>query len=413
MTDPAPDPATSEPDQTPNVGGKRPVIRLRPKAGGRFFAGAPWVYANELVLDRRARNLQPGVIATLEDAERKPVATVAVNVESRIAARRLDAPDVEIDTAWLRTRLAAALRLRERLFDEPFYRLVHAEADGLPGLVIDRFGDAVVAQPNAAWVERLRTALLAALEQTVGPQVVVWNGGSRARALEGLPQEVRLLKGALDAPIETPMNGALYLADLLGGQKTGLFFDQRPNHAFAARLAGGARVLDVFSHVGGFGLAALAGGAREALLVDASEPALDLARQGAERMGVADRITTRRGDAFDVMRGLREEGAQFDLVVCDPPAFAPNKGALEQGLRAYEKTARLGAALTAPGGFFVFCSCSHAVDVAMLQQTASEALRRSRRGGRLLRVGGAGPDHPIHPHLGETGYLKALFYQLD
>ncbi|MEO1503703.1 MAG: class I SAM-dependent rRNA methyltransferase [Pseudomonadota bacterium] len=392
---------------------RTPVVRLRPKTGGRFFAGAPWVYANELVMDRRSRALAPGTIATLEDSDRVAVATVALNMDSKIAARRLDAPGATIDADWLRMRLSSALALRERLFDQPFYRWVHAEADGLPGLVIDRFGEAVVVQPNAAWVENLRTALLSAIDQTAGPAQIVWNGASRARALEGLPQELRLLKGEIAGPVRTPMNGAVYLADLLGGQKTGLFYDQRPNHEFSARLAKGGRMLDVFSHVGGFGLAALAAGAAHATLVDGSEPALTLAAEAAGGMGVADRLDIRRGDAFDVMRELGQSEDRFDLVVCDPPAFAPNKSALDQGLRAYAKTARLGAGLTISGGFFVLCSCSHAVDLTTLQGVASDALRRLKRTGRLIHVGGAGADHPVHPHLGETGYLKALFYQLD
>lgn len=392
----------------------RPVVRLRPKTGGRFFAGAPWIYANELVLDRRTKALSPGVIATLEDAERQAVAVVTVNPASRIAARALSrAPDEEIDQSWLVDRLAAALALRERLYDAPFYRWAHAEADGLPGLVIDRFGDAVAVQPNAAWTETRRTALLAAIDRVANPSSVVWNGTGRARALEGLPDELRVMKGVVDAPVETPMNGALYLADLVGGQKTGLFFDQRETQAFVARLSAGARVLDVFSHVGGFALAALAGGAAKALAIDGSGPALSLAEAGAARMGLGDKLETRRADAFDAMRDLADAGDQFDVVVCDPPAFAPNKAAREAGLRAYAKTARLGVALTRPGGIFTLCSCSHAVSVEELREAAASALRARGRSGRLLRVGGAGPDHPVHPSLPETEYLKTLTYAVD
>lgn len=401
-------------DDAPAGAARAPVVRLKPKCGGRFFAGAPWVYANELAMDRRTRALEPGTIAVLEDSERRPVAKVAVNPESQIAVRALDRdPAAEIDGAWLEARLARALRLRERLFDAPFHRLVHAEADGLPGLVIDRFGAALAIQPNAAWLEKKRGALLAALDRLIGPSQVVWSGGSRARRLEGLEDGVRLLKGALEGPVETPMNGALYLADLLGGQKTGLFFDQRPNHAFIAGLSAGARVLDVFSHVGGFSLAALAAGAASALAVDGSAPALALAAEGARRMGAAERFEARKSDAFDAMRALLGEGAAFDVVICDPPAFAPNKGALAPGLRAYHKTARLGAGLTAPGGIFCLCSCSHAVSAEMLAGEAAKAFRALGREARLIAQGGAGPDHPAHPHLDETRYLKALTYAMD
>lgn len=239
-----------------------PVVRLRPKAEARAIRhGFPWVYADELVTDRRTQGLPAGTLAVLEDAERRALGLVTVNVKSRIIARMLDRnPDAVVDQAWFAARLARALDLRARLFDQPFYRLVHAEADGLPGVVIDRFGDAAVIQPNAAWAEAHLPALAAALAEVTGVSTILKNGSGRARTLEGLAEETVLLSGAIDQPIPVLMNGATYMADLKGGQKTGLFYDQRPNHAFAARLARGARVLDVFTHVGGFALAALAGG---------------------------------------------------------------------------------------------------------------------------------------------------------
>jgi 23S rRNA (cytosine1962-C5)-methyltransferase len=198
----------------------------------------------------------------------------------------------------------------------------------------------------------------------------------------------------------------------MGGQKTGLFFDQRPNHAFAARLAQGARVLDVFSHVGGFGLAGLAGGAVSAHCVDGSDPALELAIQGAAHMGAADRLTTTKGDAFAVLTSLGEEHAEFDLVVCDPPAFAPSNNAREAGLRAYERVARLAAPLVAEDGYLVLCSCSHAVDLSAFTGACLRGIGRAGRRAQLIHTGQAGPDHPLMPQLAESGYLKALFFRL-
>lgn len=392
-----------------------PVIRLKPKANARAIRhGSPWVFDNELVTDRRTRAIAPGSIAVLEDAGREPLALVAVNPTSRIMARVLDRDTgAEIGRGWLRDRLAAALALREKLYDAPFYRLVHAEGDGLPGVVIDRFGDVVVIQPNAAWAERLLPDLVAALQEVAGVATVLKNAAGRARGLEGLDDVSDVLAGtAPEAPVAVPMTGATYLADLKAGQKTGLYYDQRPNHAFAARLAKGARVLDVFSHVGGFSLAALAAGAAQALAVDGSEPALALARGGAERMGVAGRFETRKTDAFEALAGLAEEGARFDLVICDPPAFAPSKQALEAGLRAYERVARLAAALVAEGGVLGLCSCSHAADLARFRAACLRGIGRAGRAGPLIRTGFAGPDHPQHPHLAETAYLKALFFRL-
>ncbi len=392
-----------------------PVVRLRPKAEARAIRhGFPWVYADELVTDRRTQALKPGTIAVLEDAERRMVATVTVNPASKIIARVLDRdPNAVIDRGWIAARISRALSLRERLYDTPFYRLVHAEADGLPGVVIDRFGDVAVIQPNAAWAETLIDDLAGALAEVTGVGTIVKNGTGRARGLEGLPEETILLRGAVSGPVRVPMNGATYMADVLGGQKTGLFFDQRPNHAFAARLAKGARVLDVFSHVGGFALAALAGGAGSALAVDASATALDLAGQGAAASGFAARFATRQGDAFDALEALAAEGARFDLVVCDPPAFAPAKPALEAGLRAYERVARLAAPLVAPGGFLGLCSCSHAVDLTSFRNASARGIGRGGRRAQLLYTGSAGPDHPMLPQLAESGYLKALFFRLD
>ena len=249
----------------------RPTVRLTPKAEARAIRhGFPWVYANELVTDRRTRKLAPGTIARLEDSGRVPMGVVTVNPGSKIICRVLDRdPEAVIDQTWFAAKLTRALAHRERLYSEPFYRLVHAEADGLPGVVIDRFGDIAVVQPNAAWADMLIQPLAAALAAVTGVTTIIMNGTGRARALEGLEERTEVLIGAApDASIQVPMNGAIYMADVMGGQKTGLFFDQRPNHAMAASLSKGAKVLDVFSHVGGFGLAALAGGASSALAVD-------------------------------------------------------------------------------------------------------------------------------------------------
>ncbi|MCU0904376.1 MAG: class I SAM-dependent methyltransferase [Tabrizicola sp.] len=394
----------------------RPVVRLKPKAEARAIRhGFPWVYADELVTDRRTQGLAPGALAVLEDGERRPLGLVTVNVKSKIIARVLDRdPAAEVDQAWFELRLARALAHRSRLYSQPFYRLVHAESDGLPGVVIDRFGAVAVVQPNAAWAEAALDVLVAALVAVTGVTTVIKNGSGRARGLEGLVEEMRVVHGtAPQGPVGVPMNGATYLADLMGGQKTGLFFDQRENHAFAARLAQGARVLDVFSHVGGFALAALAGGAASALAVDASASALALAGQGATASGFSDRFATRQGDAFEVLEALGAEGARFDLVICDPPAFAPAKPALEAGLRAYERVARLAAPLVAPGGYLVLCSCSHAVDLMAFRNASARGIGRGGRRGQIIHTGFAGPDHPVLPQLAESSYLKALAFRLD
>ncbi|MBL3704481.1 methyltransferase domain-containing protein [Sulfitobacter sp. BDSS02] len=392
-----------------------PRVRLKPKANARGMRrGFPWVYDNDLVTDRRTRAITPGALAVLEDSERNPISLVAVNPSSKIICRVLDTDlNAPVGTSWFATRFERALALRERLYDAPYYRLVHAEADGMPGVVIDRFGDTCVVQPNAAWAEARIDQLAEALAQVTGVTTILKNASGRTRILEGLDDQSSVLLGeAPTKPLQVPMNGATYMADLTGGQKTGLFYDQRPNHAFAASLAKDARVLDVFSHVGGFALAMLAGGAASALAVDGSAPALELAAKGAEAGGMADRFTTRQGDAFEVLTALGQEGAQFDVVICDPPAFAPNKQALDAGLRAYERIAKLAAPLVAEGAYLGLCSCSHAADLAKFREASLRGIGRAGRQAQLLYTGAAGPDHPQLPQLAESGYLKAVFFRL-
>ena len=241
-------------------------MRLKPKAEARALRhGFHWVYADELVTDRRTQKLELGALAVLEDADRRPLGLVTVNTKSKIIARMLDRdPMAQIDQSWFEARIGRALSMRDRLFAQPYYRLIHAEADQLPGIVVDRFNDSLVLQPNAAWAEAHLEMLVAALMSQTGAKNVVKNASGRARALEGLEdgEATALLQGAILGPLSVQMNGATYMADIMGGQKTGLFFDQRPNHSFVQALAKDVRVLDMFSHVGGFGLAALAGGAK-------------------------------------------------------------------------------------------------------------------------------------------------------
>ena len=392
-----------------------PVLRLKPGADARRIRhGHPWAWADDLVLDRRTRAVPPGTLAILEDAERRPLGIGVATPEAKIGLRLLDRdPAAAIDAAWLEARIARALALRAQVYPEPFYRLIHAEGDGLPGLIVDRFGAVLVIQPNAIWLEARLDLLADLLQQATGCGTLIKNGTARARAAEGLPEEHAVLRGtAPEGPIAVPMNGAIYMADVIGGQKTGLYFDQRANHAFAASLARGACVLDVFAHVGGFALAALAAGAVSALAVDASAQALALAAQGARAMGVEAQLATRCGDAFGAMEALAAEAATFDLVIADPPAFAPSKPALEKGLRAYERVAHLATPLVAPGGTLILCSCSHAADLDRFRAACLRGIGRAGRDPRLIHTGFAGPDHPVHPALSETGYLKALAFRL-
>jgi 23S rRNA (cytosine1962-C5)-methyltransferase len=259
-------------------------------------------------------------------------------------------------------------------------------------------------------MDRLLPEITAALAG-MGLRAVVARNDSPARAAEGLPGRVALLHGTEAAAI-VEEGGVRFPVDPLAGQKTGWFFDQRPNRDLLARHAAGARVLDVFCHVGAFGLRCAAAGAADVTLVDSSAFALGLAEDAARRNGLSARIATHRGDAFDVMSALRDEGARFDIVVCDPPAFAKSKKDRDAGLRAYGRMARLAAPLVAPGGLLLAASCSHHAPLADFAAAIAEGLHRARRDARILATLGAGPDHPVHPQLPESAYLKAQLIQL-
>ena len=410
---PAPDTRPAQ-DTAAEDHADRPIVRLLPRRHKRVRAGHPWVYSNEIAMTPETRALPPGGIVTLVDDGGVAVGTATFNSHPLISAR-LISRDAErtIDADFLARRLGRALALRERLFDAPYYRLAWSEADGLPGLIADRFGDTVVVQANTAGMDRLLPELLTALDEVVAPACVVVRNDSPARALEGLAAETAVVRGALDGPMEVVENGVAFLADPVGGQKTGWFFDHRENRARVARLAAGRSVLDLYAYLGGFGLQAMAAGAAELVCVDRSQPALDLAARAAARNGVAGRCTFVRAEAYAEMARLAADGRRFEIVVADPPAFVKSKKDLSAGLKGYRKMVRMAAVLVAPGGLLFAASCSHHVDAASFAEQVRGGMRDARRSGRILHSGGAGPDHPVHPYLPESAYLKAVLLQLD
>jgi 23S rRNA (cytosine1962-C5)-methyltransferase len=388
----------------------RPTLRLNPGQGRRLRAGAPWVFSNEIAMQPEYRQMRPGGLVRIAGDGGTRFGTFMFNPHSLIAARLLDRdPAADIDVDWLRTRLREAIALRQRVCDTAFHRLVHAEADRLPGLVIDRYDDVAVLQANTAGMDRLTPLIVEALTGLLPLRAMVARNDSMARRQEGLAENVALLFGT-DARTEVVEGGVRFPVDPLGGQKTGWFFDQRPNRDRVAALAKNARVLDVFCHVGAFGLRCAVAGASDVTLVDSSAPALAQAEQAAALNGVAERVHIRRDDAFDAMTSLG--GERFDIVVCDPPAFARSRKDAEAGLRAYGRMARLAAPLVAPGGFLFVASCSHHAPLEAWSAQIAFGLHRARREARILFTGGAGPDHPVHPHLPETAYLKTKLIQM-
>jgi len=392
----------------------RPAVTVLPGHQKRALHGHPWIFSNEIQMDAAAKALPPGSMVALKTADGRSLGTASFNPHTLVAARLFDRdPQRRIDADFLAKRLRRALAIRARLFSEPYYRLIHAEADGIPGLIVDRFGEVAVAQLNTAGMARLEVELLEALASVLAPKAIVLRNDSPARAQEGLPSEVRVAAGTLPDPLEILENGSHFAVDLLGGQKTGWFYDQRDNRAFMAMLAKDARVLDVYCFAGGFAVEAAAAGARSVIGLDRSEPALALAARSAELNGVAERCHFRRGEAFAELETLAGAGERFDVVISDPPAFVKSKKDLGPGLRGYRKLARLAAGAVAPQGYLFLASCSHNVTPDDFWESARRGLEDAGRSARLLRSAGAAPDHPVHPHLPESAYLKALVLALD
>ncbi|MFP6745348.1 MAG: class I SAM-dependent rRNA methyltransferase [Alphaproteobacteria bacterium] len=392
----------------------RPTVHVMPGHAKRLRQGHPWAFSNELRTDAEAKALAPGAVVRVADAGGEVLGCATFNPHSLIALRLLARDgDMVIDTGFFRDRLVAALVLRERLVTAPHYRLIHAEADGLPGLAVDRFGDVFVCQVNSAGMERLTPALRDALVDLYAPRAVVLRGDSPVREFEGLKSRVEVIAGEVEGPVEIAEYGVRFLADPLAGQKTGWFFDQRDNRAFVASLAGDADVLDVYSYAGGFGVAAALAGATRVTCLDRSESALALAAEAAGLNGVTERCQFERGEAFAEMTRRAAAGERYNVVVADPPSFVKNRKGLKAGLRGYRKMTRLAAALVAPGGFLFVASCSHNAEAPAFAEAVSRGLIDAGRGGRILRAAGAAPDHPSHPALPESDYLKSLTLQLD
>jgi len=394
----------------------------RPQASGRPHGGRkpltardrPWIYANEIDM-APVKALPPGSQVTVTSADDVPIGSAFFSAHSLIAARFYsDLPDRPFDAGLLAQRLAAAVNLRRSLGLWPNCRIVHAEADGLPALVVDRIGAVAVVQVNGAGLDAFQQEIVAAVAAETGAEAVVLRGDEVARQREGLePLPTRVVQGAIPGPTVLEEDGITFLADPVQGQKTGWYHDQRDHRRQVGRLARGLSVLDLYCHSGGFALHAAAGGAADVTAIDSSAAALHLAEAAAERNGFAGRVRFQRNEVFRALEALEAEGRRFGLVVADPPPFARSRKDVPTATRAYRKLARLAAGRVAPGGFLFLASCSHAVEGDRFTAEVLAGLRLAGRGGRILRQGGAAADHPVHLALPETAYLKAILIQLD
>ena len=377
----------------------------------------PWIFSGAV----QSVSSQPalGETVIVLDSDGKFLAQAAYSPESQIRARIWNwDPAVPIDRDFFKSRLANALGLRKQWIDRAqttAYRLVHGESDGLPGLVVDRYGDALVVQITSAGAEAWRGEILSLLEDLLAPSAIYERSDVAVRTLEGLPERVGLLSGALPPqPMRITENGLSYQVDLVGGQKTGFYLDQRDNRQKCREIAGGKSVLNCFAYTGGFTLAALAGGAESVVSIDSSAEALETARQNVALNSLPeDRCEWIVGDAFHELRTLRDKAAQFDLVILDPPKFAPTAAQARKAARGYKDINLLGFKLLKPGGTLMTYSCSGGIDAAFFQKIVADAALDAGIRARLLYHLGQAPDHPTDLAFPEGTYLKGLVVSRD
>ncbi len=390
-------------------------LRLKKHHDRRLRSGHLWIYSNEVDVEATPlKAFAPGDVVDVENAQGRWQGLAYVNPNSLICARLMTRQRGRaFNRSLIVQRLKNALALRERFFDRPYYRLVFGEADALPGLVVDRYGSYLVAQVTTAGMERAREDLLAALIDVIHPDGVLWRNDTPSRSLEGLDRYIEVAHGEFPSRCRVEEGGCVFEVSPTEGQKTGWFFDQARNRDAFAALAGDCRVLDVCSYVGAWSVRAAHGGARDVLAVDASATALEQLGVNARLNGVDDRIRKLPGDAFDVLRDLRAARERFDIVVLDPPAFVKRRKDLKEGTLAYRRLNEAALGLIEPeGGLLVTASCSSHLGAEALLETVQRAARHSDRNVQLVWRGAQGPDHPLHPAIPETGYLKVLMLRV-
>ena len=385
-----------------------PALRLKRNEDRRLSAGHLWVFSNEVDTQQTPLGkFKAGELVRVLAHNDRALGIAYVNPQSLISARLLETWRIP-DTGWFVERFRGALALRERLYPEPYYRAVYGEADALPGLVVDRYGNRCVVQIGTAGMELLKPHICEAVIRVFDCETLILKNDSGARELEGLSSYVETVKGTAAETGVVREGGLAFEVPLAEGQKTGWFFDQAFNRgALTKYIPRNARVLDVFSYVGAWGVRAAHDGAGEVTCVDSSAAALESAIRNAERNG--SKIAVRKGDAFDVLEALARESRQFDIVIVDPPAFAKRRKDVPKALAAYKRLNQLAMQVLSPDGILVSCSCSHHVAPPDLEDAIAKAARSAHKRVQIVEVGGQAPDHPVHPAIPETRYLKAYF----
>jgi 23S rRNA (cytosine1962-C5)-methyltransferase len=386
-----------------------PELRLKRGEDRRLSSGHLWVFSNEVDTSRTPLTaFEPGALCRVISDREKFLGFAYVNPRSLISARIMGRdPQFLPGKSLIVHRLQVALALRRALYEQPYYRLVYGESDGLPGLVLDRFGDVIVGQIATAGMEALKPAIEEAVRKVMSPAALLWKNDSGARELEGLGAYVETAFGELPSTLTVEEGGLTFSVPVSDGQKTGWFFDQSANRLALRKYVGGARVLDVFSYLGAWGLGALKAGANEVTCVDSSATALEGLQSTAAANGLKPGLI--KGDAFDVMESLIAERRRFDVVIIDPPAFIKRRKDIPKGEAAYKRLNQLALQLLEREGVLVSCSCSYHLQSESLVNAIQRAARHVSRFVQIVEVGGQAPDHPIHPAIPETRYLKSFF----
>ncbi len=394
------------------AGSELPPLVLKPREERRLQAGHLWIFSNEVdVAATPLTAFEPGAQVQVMSSGGRFLGYAYVNPRTLISARLLGSdPGFPPGKSLLVHRLKVALALRERLFNAPFYRLAFGEADRLPGLVVDRYGDVLVAQIGTAGMEAQMADIQDALVKVVAPKALLWKNDSPVRGLEGLERRVEAAFGEVPDVVDVPEGGVKFRVPLAAGQKTGWYFDQTANRAMLARHAKAARVLDVFSHAGGFGLQAGRAGAASVTCIDSSAIALAAARTTAEANGLQAELLG--GDAFETLQALIADRRKFDVVVVDPPAFIKRRKDHPKGLAAYRRINLLAMRLLDRDGLLMSCSCSYHLEPGELTNAVQRAARHLGRFAQLIGVGAQSPDHPVHPAIDETRYLRAFLFRV-
>jgi 23S rRNA (cytosine1962-C5)-methyltransferase len=391
------------------------VLKLNKGAERRIRAGHHWVYSNEI--DNKfapLKDVEPGSVINIVDSNGRNLGSFMVNPTALICGRLVSRKaDRQLSSSLLKNRLKQALAIRDQCFDQPCYRWVFGDSDGLSGLVIDRFFDVLTIQISTAGMEQHLDAILDHVQRLVQPKGILLKNDGKMRAVEGLESYVKIGFGEVPDQVELVENGTRFLAPLMTGQKTGWFYDHRPNRALAASYAKGKTVLDVFSYLGGWGLTAANAGAEQVTCVDASELALAGVMDNARLNNVSEKVSTRQGDAFDVLSELHKEKSRFDIVIVDPPAFIARRKDMAAGERAYQKLTDAAMKLVNHGGILVSASCSMHLESERLRDMIRASATKLERHAMILSEGYQGADHPVLPAVPETRYIKAIFAQIN